>query len=424
MSDEPVIITRDPAPYWSNEEVGVLTALSAAEVREDQGGKPYSWHPLVPVGEFHHPKFGMLKFDADDVTEFAANFRAGVRGADIPVDEVGAHESTPGGAAYGWLEQVEARPDGLWGRIGWNKQGQEVLADDAYRYISPTLHTKDLPFTARDGSKVGNVVRSICLTNRPVFKGQPQLQVSMSEYTTEDETGAEDAAAAATPAVTVSMAVTDERSEAMSEDTITETTTEEATVEAAEPENAVAAITAERDELLAQVQTLTDRVAELEQATTVTAAETVQTAETPEALELAETKRRLQVLEDERAIELSEREFGEAEFDGSRRLGKADAALYARVYRALPEALAAQFAEHVKGGGASYVQFGEVGMVASGSRKPAPQKLYEDAVKADEDAQLPETTVAAIVKFGEGKAFESFDELYAAWAADGKPGVK
>lgn len=445
MSDEPVTISRDPLPYWNAEEVGVLTAVDLAEMQKDNG-KPYSWHPLVPVGKFHHPKFGLLEFNADDAADFAANFKAGVRGSDIPVDEVGAHETTPGGAAYGWLEEVRVTSTGLEGKIGWNKRGQEALADDEYRYISPTLHTKGLPFTAKDGSKVGNVIKSICLTNRPVFKGQPALTVNMAEY--EEESGLAEAD-------TIDEVATDERSTRMTTNGLKELAEAQAAeVAAAEPQEPVAedaapvtaseeivpvdvtALTVERDGLLAEVQTLKDKIAEMEQAT-VTASEPepepVRTAEspTPEAIELAETKRRLQALEDERALELAEKHYRELTIEGNRVMGKADITLAAKFQRALPATEAAEFAEWLGKGGPTFVQMGEAFVhYAKDGTDPGKsydaRKLYEQAIKNDPDAELTEQTANAVVKFGEGeeKAFADFDALYAAFAEAGKPGLR
>jgi len=409
MAEEVVTLSTDPFVFWTDAEVNTLTALDAAEVQKDNG-KPYSWHPIVPVGKFHHPKFGLLEFTADDVADFAANFRAGVRGSDIPVDEIGAHESTPGGAAFGWLEEVDVRPDGMWGKIGWNKSGQEALANDEYRYISPTLHTRALPFTAKDGSKVRNVVKSICLTNRPVFKGQPALTINMAEYTTEE--------AQPEPEGEVTH---------MSDETTTKT-----------PEE-IAALTQERDDALkaaeeaksaaeqaaADLKAAQDKIAEQDQA--LKAAEDKDKGVQTEAdLKLAEADKRIRALEDERALKLAEDTYREIELDGNRKLGKADVALYALVHRALPADLAAQFAEHVKGGGPTFVQFGEFGLGGGTphAKAASAEKLYEDMVKADADAALADATRDAVIAFGEGKEFKSFDALYAAWHDEGKPGLR
>ncbi len=412
MAEEVVTLSTDPFVFWTDAEVNTLTAIDAAEVRADEHGKPYSWHPIVPVGKFHHPQFGLLEFTADDVAEFAANFRAGVRGSDIPVDEIGAHESTPGGAAFGWLEEVDVRPDGMWGKIGWNKSGQEALANDEYRYISPTLHTRALPFTAKDGSKVRNVVKSICLTNRPVFKGQPALTINMAEYTTEE--------AQPEPEGEVTH---------MSDET-TKT-----------PEE-IAALTQERDDALkaaeeaksaaeqaaADLKAAQDKIAEQDQA--LKAAEDKDKGVQTEAdLKLAEADKRIRALEDERALKLAEDTYSDMEFEGNRKLGKADVALYALVHRALPADLAAQFAEHVKGGGPTYVQFGEVGLGGSAAaHKPTAietiRKEYEKSAEADPTLKLSEATETALFTFGEGKEFKSFDALYAAWYNEGKPGLR
>lgn len=46
--------------------------------------------------------------------------------------------------AQGWIVEMQAREDGVWGRVEWNKSGRALLLDRAYRGISPVIrHTKD-----------------------------------------------------------------------------------------------------------------------------------------------------------------------------------------------------------------------------------------------------------------------------------------
>jgi hypothetical protein len=408
--DDVTPLSADPGLFWSDEEVSTITAVSLAEVKTEEGGKPHSWHPLVPVGKYHHPQFGQLEFTAGDVQEFADHFTAGVRGSDIPVDEIGAHEATPGGAAYGWLEQVQVRPDGLYGKIGWNKMGQSALEDDEYRYISPTLHTKTLPFTAQDGRKVGNVVKSICLTNRPVFKGQPSLQVTMSEYarvTDPPPDAQEDNPVEGSPA---------EQGETnMSDDAVLLAEERDTALKAAE--DAAAALKAAQDQ-----------IAEMEQAVKLAEEQGESAVKLAEERDAAVAK--LAEIEREQAVKFAEDTYRNMEFAENKRLAPAAVESLGKLHLALPEDLRDEFAEMVKSGGPLQVQFGELSSTEPPADEHAPKpaaELYAKHVK-DGGEEFTERTVEAVSEWaeaqGDGVKFAEFDGLYEAFVKVGKPGVK
>jgi phage I-like protein len=66
-----------------------------------------------------------------------------------------------GGAApaRGWIVELQAREDGIWGRVEWTPTGQALLAERAYRGISPVIvHTQD--------GEILRVLRA-ALTNAP-----------------------------------------------------------------------------------------------------------------------------------------------------------------------------------------------------------------------------------------------------------------
>jgi phage I-like protein len=89
----------------------------------------------------------------------------------LPIDENHATDlAAPRGEpapARGWIVAMEARPDGIWGRVEWSSAGQALLADRAYRGISPViLHDK------------AGVIRAILrasLVNRPNLRGLTAL---------------------------------------------------------------------------------------------------------------------------------------------------------------------------------------------------------------------------------------------------------
>jgi phage I-like protein len=46
--------------------------------------------------------------------------------------------------AAGWIEDLEVRPDGIWGRVEWTAQAAERIRSREYRFISPVFsHTRD-----------------------------------------------------------------------------------------------------------------------------------------------------------------------------------------------------------------------------------------------------------------------------------------
>lgn len=59
---------------------------------------------------------------------------------DIAVDRDHQFDILPPGAekvAAGWIKELQARADGIYGRVVWTPRAQQQLADGEYRYISP-----------------------------------------------------------------------------------------------------------------------------------------------------------------------------------------------------------------------------------------------------------------------------------------------
>lgn len=61
----------------------------------------------------------------------------------IDVDHSTTRRAPKGEAApaVGWIEKLQARPDGLYGRVTWLAEGRRILAARSHRYISPTLQS-------------------------------------------------------------------------------------------------------------------------------------------------------------------------------------------------------------------------------------------------------------------------------------------
>lgn len=124
-------------------------------------GSAPEWIQLVPAGEFRGAD-GRGPFCLKDAARvIAASMPDGGR---LAIDEnhstdLAAKDGRPA-PARGWIVALEAREDGIWGRVEWTAAGRALLEDRAYRGISPVfLHTKD-------GGEVVKLLRA-AITNDP-----------------------------------------------------------------------------------------------------------------------------------------------------------------------------------------------------------------------------------------------------------------
>lgn len=69
--------------------------------------------------------------------------------------------------AVGWIDQMEARPDGLWGHVQWNAVGARLVKGRAYRRISPVV----ICDPAKNILRIANA----SLVNRANFRGLAAL---------------------------------------------------------------------------------------------------------------------------------------------------------------------------------------------------------------------------------------------------------
>jgi len=132
------------APDW----VHLLPGPLGLPIRTGDGRGPYRVEDAGRLIAESFAETDRLAIDENHATDLAAP-----RGEPAP--------------ARGWIVAMEARPDGIWGRVEWNGSGQALLADRAYRGISPViLHDK------------AGVIRSILrasLVNRPNLRGLTAL---------------------------------------------------------------------------------------------------------------------------------------------------------------------------------------------------------------------------------------------------------
>ena len=98
------------------------------------------WVHLLPMG-FMKGRDGR-SFDPGDPAGLILAFQA--NGADLPVDY--EHQNDKPEArlngpvrAAGWIKELQARDDGLWGRVEWTAAAAEMIQAKEYRYLSPSI---------------------------------------------------------------------------------------------------------------------------------------------------------------------------------------------------------------------------------------------------------------------------------------------
>ena len=127
----------DGVPEW-------VHLLPAGEIRTVDGRGPYRVKSLQSVIDASLKPGSKLPLDENHSTDKAAPL-----GLPSP--------------ARGWIVELEAREDGLWGRGEWTSEGQQLMADKAYSGISPAiLHGGD--------KQVAAILRA-SLTNTPNLQG-------------------------------------------------------------------------------------------------------------------------------------------------------------------------------------------------------------------------------------------------------------
>lgn len=130
------------------------------------GGAP-EWVQLLPLGTIT-PRDGRAAWHLDAPAEVIATSLAASRGLDLPIDydhqiDLAAVPGVGGTArAAGWIKQLEARADGIWGRVEWTPAAAQAIAAKEYRFISPVFD-----FTKDDRRIIR--LRHAALTNNPAM---------------------------------------------------------------------------------------------------------------------------------------------------------------------------------------------------------------------------------------------------------------
>lgn len=136
------------------------------------------FYMIEPAGE-HPDREGRVVqvIDSPAIASIVENFNAGAQAANFSgllIDhEHFKHDLEKETIAYGWLMGLQAREDGIYGRIRWTATGQKAVDGGDYRFFSTEYDPEDLevlsdgpPMRARPLKLDG-----LTLTNAPNNKG-------------------------------------------------------------------------------------------------------------------------------------------------------------------------------------------------------------------------------------------------------------
>ncbi len=149
------------------------------------------WILLIPAGKFSG-RDGRGPYDAGDMAmleQIAAQTRSYHGSTDILIDyehqSINSQKNGLPAPAAGWIKEVQARADGLYGRVEWTANASAAIKAREYRYISPVY------FHSKENGSV-RALLNVGLTNVPnlnlsevsahsIFSAAPTTEVSMKK---------------------------------------------------------------------------------------------------------------------------------------------------------------------------------------------------------------------------------------------------
>jgi len=131
--------------------------------------KPKDEIMLFPFGQFKHPQYGKMNFDKKFFEQVIKNYKEKVLGITPFIDKEHAM-----GEAYGWLNEPPyiKEGQGLFVKPEWTEQGEQILSQKTYKYLSPWFEDFKDPMT---GKIFKNTLRGAALTNIPFLKVMPSV---------------------------------------------------------------------------------------------------------------------------------------------------------------------------------------------------------------------------------------------------------
>ena len=143
------------------------------------------WYQIEPKGDHHNPRANLVQvIDEEAITTIVNRFNADAdagklsHGHEMLIDhEHFKYDQDKETRAYGWLQGLQNRADGIYGKVRWSTTGQAAVDGGDYRFFSTEYDPADLKIV-NDGKK--RKVRplrldGLTLTNSPNNKGQKPI---------------------------------------------------------------------------------------------------------------------------------------------------------------------------------------------------------------------------------------------------------
>jgi phage I-like protein len=146
----------------------IVTAAVVSLAAGVPGGSPAAsgWIKITPRGRVQTRDGRSYAFEPEQLaSRFASD------DVKVPIDfEHGIAKLASKGSrsdAIGWVEDMEARPDGLYAQVEWLDAGKAALAAKSHRYVSPTFPVD------RHGN--AQFIHSVALVTAPALSKMPAL---------------------------------------------------------------------------------------------------------------------------------------------------------------------------------------------------------------------------------------------------------
>lgn len=137
---------------------------------------PDGWIMLAPYGDHPHAE-GLQRLDQAAARSMVERWQA--RGApELPIDfDHRTYTRSDDTESAGWVQELAARDDGLWGRVRWSDSGESALRGGRYRQLSPTWTVRTQTSEDNGATRILQPVElmDVALTNQPNLKGLPML---------------------------------------------------------------------------------------------------------------------------------------------------------------------------------------------------------------------------------------------------------
>lgn len=151
-----------------------IALMQAQDLPTADAGTAPEWIHLIPAGVEIMTQDNRGPYRVVDPQSVVASLKPGEK---LPIDENHAIDwAAPRGEpspARGYIVELQARNDGIWGRVDWTEAGRSLMADRAYLGISPAI--------VHDGAKAILGVARASLTNKPNLRGLTSLHMETDD---------------------------------------------------------------------------------------------------------------------------------------------------------------------------------------------------------------------------------------------------